>query len=100
MAIAKGLISLLFNIALSGEVPFHQPQQQQQLQCLHHGSTKTHLCTPFPFPLPLHSFSPYHISDELQYTCKASVQDLGTAVNAKQAGALLRILPKRSKSWK
>jgi len=43
MAKATGLISLLFNIALSGDVPFHQPQW---LQCLHHGSTETYLCSP------------------------------------------------------
>jgi len=43
MAIAKGLISSLFNATLSGDVPF---RQLQQLQCLHHGSTKAHLCSP------------------------------------------------------
>ena len=42
IAIAKGLISLLFNVALSGHVPFCQPQQ---LHHLHHGSTKAYLCS-------------------------------------------------------
>jgi len=42
MAIATGLISSLFNVALSGDVPFRQPQQ---FQCLHHGSTKAFLCS-------------------------------------------------------
>ena len=35
------LISLLFDVALSSDMPFHQPQQ---LQCLHHGCTKAYLC--------------------------------------------------------
>jgi len=43
MAKATGLISSLLNIASSGDVPFRQPQQ---LQCLHHGSTKAYLCSP------------------------------------------------------
>jgi len=38
MAITKGLISSLFNVASSGDVPFRQPQQ---LQRLHYGSTET-----------------------------------------------------------
>ena len=46
-AIATGctalISSLLFNIASSQDVPFCQPQQ---LQCSHHGSTKTYLCSP------------------------------------------------------
>jgi len=51
MAIATGLISSLFNVAWSRDVPFDQPQQ---LQALHHGSTKAHLCSllysiPFSF---------------------------------------------------
>jgi len=50
MAIATGLISSLFNVTSSGDVPFCQPQQ---LQRLHHGSTKAHLCPPFLSPLPL-----------------------------------------------
>jgi len=37
MANAIGLISSLFNVASSGDVPFRQPQQ---LQCLHHGSAE------------------------------------------------------------
>jgi len=38
-----GLISSLFNVASSRNVPFCQ---LQQLQCLHHGSTKAYLCSP------------------------------------------------------
>jgi len=40
---ATGLISSLFDIASSGDVPFRQPQQ---LQCLHHGATEAYLCSP------------------------------------------------------
>ena len=43
MAVATGLISSLFNVTLSGDMPFCQ---LQQVQCLHHGSTKAHLCSP------------------------------------------------------
>jgi len=43
MAKATGLISSLFNVALSGDLSFRQPQQ---LQCLHHGSTEAYLCSP------------------------------------------------------
>ena len=39
VTMATGLISSLFNVALSGDVP-------QQLQCLHHGFTKARLCSP------------------------------------------------------
>ena len=46
---AMGLISSLFNIALSQDVLFCQPLQ---LQCLHCGSTKAYLCSPFLSPLP------------------------------------------------
>ena len=42
MAIATGLISSLFNVALFGDVPICQPQQ---LQCLYHGSTKAYSCS-------------------------------------------------------
>jgi len=45
---AMGLISSLFNVALSRDVPFHQPLQ---LQYLHHGSTKAYLSSPFLSPL-------------------------------------------------
>jgi len=48
MAIATALISSLLNVASSQDVPFRQPQQ---LQCLHHGSNKTFLCSPFLSPL-------------------------------------------------
>jgi len=40
---AMVLIFVLYNVASSQDVPFHQPQQ---LQRLHHGSTKAHLCSP------------------------------------------------------
>jgi len=40
---AMGLISSLFNVASSRDVPFCQPLQ---LQCSHHGSTKAYLCSP------------------------------------------------------
>jgi len=46
---AIGLISSLFNIASSWDVPFRQPLQ---LQCSYHDSTKTYLCSPFLSPLP------------------------------------------------
>jgi len=46
---AMGLISSLFNIASSRDVPFRQPLQ---LQFLHHGSTKAYLCSPFLSPPP------------------------------------------------
>jgi len=43
LAVATGLISSLFSVASSRDMPFCQPQQ---LQYLHHGSTKAHLCSP------------------------------------------------------
>ena len=43
------LISSLFSIASSRDVPFCHPLL---LQCLHHGSTKVHLYSPFLSPLP------------------------------------------------
>ena len=44
MAKATGLISSLFNVALSRDMPF---SQLQQLQCLHHGFTEAYLyCSP------------------------------------------------------
>ena len=51
MAIATALISSLFNIASSWNVPF---RQLQQLQCLHHGSTESLPLLSFA----LHSFLP------------------------------------------
>jgi len=42
---AMGLISSLFNVASSRDVPFCQ---LLQLQCSHHGSTKVLLCFPLP----------------------------------------------------
>ena len=49
---AIGLISSLFNVASSGDVPFCQPLQ---LQCSYHGSTKAHLCSAL--------FLPYRVGD-------------------------------------
>jgi len=40
---AIGLISALFDIAFSQDVPFRQPLQ---LYCLHHGFTDANLCSP------------------------------------------------------
>ena len=40
------MIFLLFNVTLSLDMPFCKPL------CLHHGSTRACLCTPFLFPLP------------------------------------------------
>jgi len=40
---ATDFTSSLINVALSQDVPFHQ---QQQLQCLHHGTTFVPLCAP------------------------------------------------------
>ena len=59
ITITKASISSLFNVASSGDMPFHQPQQ---LQCLHHGSTKAHF-----FSFVLLSFLPYHIGDNWRY---------------------------------
>ena len=78
-AIATASISSLFNIASSGNVPFCQPQQ---LQCLHHGFT-----TKFTFVL--HSFLPYRIGDDLQYTHYGFSARL--SLSAMQAGALLML---------
>jgi len=43
MAVATGLISSLFNVASSWDIPFGQTQW---LHCLHHGSTEAYLCSP------------------------------------------------------
>ena len=48
MSIAEGLIFSLLNVALSGNVPFHQ---LQQLQCLYPELPFVVLCTPFHSPL-------------------------------------------------
>jgi len=62
MAIATGLISSLFNVALSQYVPFCQ---LQQFHCLHHGSTIAHLCSPLSsIPFSFH----YCVVNNLQ-TC-------------------------------
>ena len=52
MALATGLISSLFNVAPSRDVPFRQPQQ---FQCSHHGFIKNYLCSPL-YSIPF-SFS-------------------------------------------
>jgi len=49
MAKATGLISSLFNVTPSGDVPFCQ---LQQLQCLHRGSTEAYVCSTLSF-IPL-----------------------------------------------
>ena len=43
IAVATGLISSLFNVTSSGDMPFCK---LLQFQCLHHGSTETYLCFP------------------------------------------------------
>jgi len=43
MAQATGLISSLFNVASSGDVPFCQ---SQRLQRFYHGFTEAYLCSP------------------------------------------------------
>ena len=59
LAIAIGLIFSLFNVASPQDVPF---RKQQQLQCLHHGSTRACL-----FFSVLHSFLRYCVGDNFQY---------------------------------
>ena len=76
MAIAIGLISSLFNSALCTDVSFRQPQQ---LQCLHHGSTKAHLCSPFLFP--------YRVGNDSRYVHYG----FGARLSAAQAEALLAL---------
>ena len=49
---ARDLISSLINVALSWDVPFHQPQL---LQCLHQGATFV------PFDLPFFSSQPHKV---------------------------------------
>ena len=80
MAKATGLISSLFNVASSQNVPFYRPQQQ--LQCLHHGSTKVNLCS----PLSLH----YRVGDDLQYAHYGFSASL-RYISAELAGALLTL---------
>jgi len=52
---AIGLISSLFNVTLSRDVPFYQPLQ---LQCSYYGSTELAL-----FSFVLHSFLHYRVGD-------------------------------------
>ena len=47
-AMAMNLISSLFNVTSSWDMPFYQ---LQKLQSSHHGSTKAYLCSPFLFPI-------------------------------------------------
>jgi len=55
MTVATGLISSLFKVPSSGDVPFRQPKQ---LQCLHHGCTKAHLCCNlYSIPFSLGTFT-------------------------------------------
>ena len=49
-SLATGLISSLFNVTSSQDVPFLQPLQ---LQCSYHGSIEAYLCSPFFSPLPI-----------------------------------------------
>jgi len=46
MDVATGLISSLFDVALSRDVPFRQPQD---VQCMHHGLIFVLLCVPVLF---------------------------------------------------
>jgi len=52
-------------------------RQQQQLQRLHHGSTKAYLCSPF--------LSHYRVGDDLRHTC------YGFGARAVLAGAHLML---------
>ena len=63
---ARDLISSLINVALSQDVPFHQPQQ---LQCLHHGATFV------PFWCPILSSQPRKVMICGRHVM-ASVQDI------------------------
>ena len=99
MAIAICLISLLLNVALSGDVPFCQ---LQQLQCLHHDSTKSLklsfvlLCAPFLSPLPLRWQFAVHA---LRLQC----EDFGKCSASRGASYIILYLecyPNCSKNWK
>ena len=96
MATATRLVSSLFNVTSSGDVPFHQ---LQQLQYLHHFSTKAHLFSPL-YSIP---FSLYHVDEALKYTRFA----FGVTLKQVQCkkGCFLRyslfgMLAKCLKSWK
>ena len=78
LAKATGLISLLFNVTSSGDVPFCQ---LQQLQCLHHGSTGAYLWVPFLYPL----------LRRLQFAVLMLWLRCETKVRAELAGALLTL---------
>ena len=91
MAIATGLITSLFNVALSGDMPFCQPQQ---LQCFYHG---------FTFVLfLLHSFLPYRVVNDLWYVRYGFGARL-EQVQSKQGRflhySLLELLAKHLKIW-
>jgi len=66
---ARDLISSLINVALSWDVPFHQPQQ---LQCLHHGATFV------PFWSPILSSQPRKVTICGRHVM-ASVRDIQIA---------------------
>ena len=86
MAIATGLISLLFNIASSRGVTFNQ---LQQFQCLDHGSNEIYFCSPlYSIPFFLH-----HLGDDLQYARNG----FGAIL---RHTSFLEMLAKCSKSWK
>ena len=71
MDVAMGLISSLFDVASSRDVPFHQPQD---VQCMHYGLTFVLLCVSvlfadnaryqfmiaqYGFPQAVHAFHSY-----------------------------------------
>ena len=76
---ARGLIFALFNITLSEDVPFCQPQR---LQRLHHDSNKVLLCAPF--------LSPRRVCGDLWYARYGISTRPGQS--ALLAGALLTLL--------
>ena len=77
-AIATALVSSLFNVASSRDMPFRQPQQ---FQCLHHGFTFVFLCTPL--------FSP--LQHRWQFAVHALWLQYETQVSAVQARALVAL---------
>ena len=96
MAIATALISSLFNIALSGDVPFCQ---LQRFQCLHRDSTKAHLCSPL-------YYIPFFLTAFVMIcgtrVNKALVRDFGKCSASRGCFfhySLLGMLVKCSNSW-
>jgi len=90
-AIATVLISSLFNVASSRDVPFCQ---LQQLHCLHHGSTKA---LPL-FSFVLHSFLLFRVGDNLRYARYGFGMRLVVQVGEFLHYSLLENLAKHSKS--